>query len=87
MINKSIEMISVLKRVVWKDKYEIIFVGPNQVLLKPLNSSEEEVTILAEYGSEIDDVRIMGKDNYLVARTNASLIVADLQRRLISEVR
>lgn len=76
-----------LKRVVWKDKYEIIFIGPNQVLLKPLSSSEEEVTILAEYGSEIDDVRIMGKDNYLVARTNASLIVADLQRRLISEVR
>lgn len=78
--------ILVLKRVVWKDKYEIVFVGPNQVLLKPLESTEEEITILSEYGAEIDDVKIMGKDNYLVARTNASLIVADLLRRLISEV-
>lgn len=75
-----------LKRVVWRDKYEIIFVGPNQVLLKPLHSQQEEITVLSEYGAEIDDVKILGRDNYLVARTNASLIVADLQRRLISEV-
>lgn len=78
--------ILVLKRVVWKDRFEIIFVGPNQVLLKPLDSSEEDIVVLSEYGAEIDDVKIMGKDNYLVARTNSSLIVADLQRRLISEV-
>lgn len=78
--------ILVLKRVVWKDRFEIIFVGPNQVLLKPFESSEEEITILSEYGAEIDDVKIMGRDNYLVARTNSSLIVADIQRRLTSEV-
>lgn len=84
--NFYITGILVLKRVMWKDRFEIIFVGPNQVLLKPFESSEEEITVLSEYGAEIDDVKIMGKDNYLVARTNSSLIVADLQRRLISEV-
>lgn len=70
----------------WKDKYEIIFVGPNQILVKSISSCRDEISVISNYGGEIDDVQIMGKDNYLVARTNTSLIVVDIQRKLSSEV-
>lgn len=74
-----------LKRTIWKDIYEIIFVGPNQILVKTLNGSQKEISVLSEYGGEIEHVKIMGRDNYLVARTNSTLIIVDLVRMLTSE--
>lgn len=76
----------VLKRTVWKDKFEITYVGPSQVLVKPLNSNERGVILRSQHGGEIDDVKIMGKDCYLVAKTKETLLVADLHRNLLSEV-
>ncbi len=35
---------------------------------------------------EIEDVRIMGGENYLVARTPETLLLGDLQRNLLSEI-
>lgn len=78
---------SVLKRTVWKDKFEITYVGPSQVLVKPLDTNDRGVIIKSQNGGEIDEVKIMGKDFYLVARTEETLLVADLQRNLLSEVR
>ncbi|KAJ3660531.1 hypothetical protein Zmor_004974 [Zophobas morio] len=77
---------SVLKRTVWKDKYEITYVGPSQVLVKPMDANERGVIIKSQNGGEIDDVKIMGKDFYFVARTDETLLVVDLQRNLLSEV-
>ncbi|CAH1372030.1 unnamed protein product [Tenebrio molitor] len=77
---------SVLKRTVWKDKFEITYVGPSQVLVKPLDTNDRGVIIKSQNGGEIDEVKIMGKDFYLVARTEETLLVADLQRNLLSEV-
>ncbi|XP_044747182.1 intraflagellar transport protein 172 homolog [Coccinella septempunctata] len=77
---------SVLRRTVWKDKFEITYVGPNQVLVKPLNSTARGVILKSQYGGEIDDVKIMGHDSYLVARTEETLMVAALHKNLLSEV-
>ncbi|XP_037945105.1 intraflagellar transport protein 172 homolog [Teleopsis dalmanni] len=77
---------SVLKRTIWQDKFELIFVAPSQLLVKSLQDPTQQMTIESQLGSEIDDVRIMGKDNYLVARTEDSLILSDLTRNLVSEV-
>ncbi|KAF7269422.1 hypothetical protein GWI33_017527 [Rhynchophorus ferrugineus] len=77
---------SVLKRTVWKDKFEITYVGPSQVLVKPLDTNERGVILRSQHGGEIDDVKIMGRDCYLVAKTRETLLVADLQRNLLSEV-
>ncbi|XP_019769911.2 intraflagellar transport protein 172 homolog [Dendroctonus ponderosae] len=77
---------SVLKRTVWKDKFEITYVGPSQVLVKPLNTNERGVILRSQHGGEIDDVKIMGRDSYLVAKTGETLLVADLHRNLLSEV-
>lgn len=75
-----------LKRTIWKDKFEITYVGPSQILIKPLDENQQAVIVRSQYGSEIDDVKIMGKDSYLVARTEDSLLVADLTKNLLSEV-
>ncbi|KAJ8934987.1 hypothetical protein NQ314_013074 [Rhamnusium bicolor] len=77
---------SVLKRTVWKDKFEITYVGPSQVLVKPLDTNERGVILRSQHGGEIDEVKIMGKDCYLVARTEDTLLVADLMKNLLSEV-
>lgn len=60
--------------------------GPSQILIKPLNENEQSVIVRSQLGGEIDDVKIMGKDCYLVARTEDSLLVADLGNNLLSEV-
>lgn len=70
----------------WKDKFEITYVGPSQVLVKPLDKSERGVILKSQHGGEIDDVKIMGKNSYLVARTEDTLLIADLTRNLLSEV-
>lgn len=77
---------SVLRRTVWQDKFELTFVAPSQVLIKSLQNEDDALIIESQLGYEIDDVRIMGKDNYLVARTEDSLILCDLTRNLVSEV-
>ncbi|XP_030372622.1 intraflagellar transport protein 172 homolog [Scaptodrosophila lebanonensis] len=77
---------SVLKRTIWQDKFELIFVAPSQLLVRSLQEPTEQLIIESQLGLEIDDVRIMGKDNYLVARTEESLILCDLTRNLVSEV-
>ncbi|KNC30792.1 Intraflagellar transport protein osm-1 [Lucilia cuprina] len=77
---------SVLKRTIWQDKFELIFVAPSQLLVRSMQEPHEQMTIESQLGLEIDDVRIMGKDNYLVARTEESLILCDLTRNLVSEV-
>lgn len=60
--------------------------APSQVLLKALHEQTEAFIVESQVGLEIDDLRIMGKDNYLVARTEESLILCDLTRNLTSEV-
>ncbi|KAH8278227.1 hypothetical protein KR044_002922 [Drosophila immigrans] len=77
---------SVLKRTIWQDKFELIFVAPSQLLVRSLTEPTQQLTIESQLGLEIDDVRIMGKDNYLVGRTEESLILCDLTRNLSSEV-
>lgn len=71
---------SVIKRTIWQDKFEITFVAPSQVMMKTLQEPTNSMMVESQSGLEIDDVRIMGKDNYLVARTDESLILCDLTR-------
>ena len=77
---------SVLKRAVWKNRFEMTYVGPSQVLVKPLTKGARGVILKSIYGYEIEDVRIMGGDSFLVAKTTETLLLGDLQRNLLSEI-
>lgn len=76
----------VLKRTLYQDKFELTYIAPTQVLLKTIQEPVESLTIESQLGHEIDDVRIMGKDCYIVARTDQSLVFCDLIRNLQSEI-
>ena len=66
------------------------YVGPSQVLIKQLTpnvtAQNKGVILKSTYGYEIDDVRIMGNDRFLMARTSETLLLGDLTRNLLSEV-
>ncbi|XP_027053913.1 intraflagellar transport protein 172 homolog [Pocillopora damicornis] len=74
-----------LRRSVYKNKFEMTYVGLSQVIVKNL-SSGTRVVLKSHYGYEIDKVSIMGKDRYLVAYTTDTLLVGDLQNNKLSEV-
>ena len=56
-----------------------------QVIVKNL-SSGTRVILKSFYGYEIDEVKIMGNDRYLVAHTSDTLMLGDLQTTRLSEV-
>lgn len=68
------------RRTLWKNKFEMTYVGPSQVLVKPLNTDTENqslhgVILKSQYGHEIEDVRVMGEDRYLIGRTRDTLLL------------
>ncbi|XP_015754892.1 PREDICTED: intraflagellar transport protein 172 homolog [Acropora digitifera] len=74
-----------LRRSVYKNKFEMTYVGLSQVIVKNL-SSGTRVVLKSHYGYEIDKVSIMGKDRYLVSYTTDTLLVGDLSHNKLSEV-
>ncbi|XP_014675210.1 PREDICTED: intraflagellar transport protein 172 homolog [Priapulus caudatus] len=74
-----------LRRSIYKNKFEITYVGLSQVIVKNL-STGTRVILKSHYGYEIDEVKILGKDRYLVGHTNETLLLGDLQQNKLSEV-
>ncbi|KAF7993474.1 hypothetical protein HCN44_010069 [Aphidius gifuensis] len=79
---------TVLKRTMIRGSHEVSYVGPSQIVIRPLNKSTvRPVIIKSSTGGEIEDVRILGrKDNHIIARTNSTLLISDIERNLISEI-
>ncbi|XP_041885316.1 intraflagellar transport protein 172 homolog isoform X3 [Corvus kubaryi] len=74
-----------LRRTIYKNKFEMTYVGPSQVIVKNL-STGTRVVLKSQYGYEIDEVKILGKDRYLVAHTSDTLLLGDVSSNKLSEV-
>uniref|UniRef100_A0A8C4VU35 Intraflagellar transport protein 172 homolog n=1 Tax=Gopherus evgoodei TaxID=1825980 RepID=A0A8C4VU35_9SAUR len=74
-----------LRRSIYKNKFEMTYVGPSQVIVKNL-STGTRVVLKSHYGYEIDEVKILGKERYLVAHTSDTLLLGDLNSNKLSEV-
>lgn len=74
-----------LRRSLYKNKFEMTYVGPSQVIVKNL-STGTRVVLKSHYGYEVDEVKVMGKDRYLVAHTSDTLLLADLTTNRLNEV-
>lgn len=59
---------------------------PVQVIVRNL-STGTRVVLKSYYGYEVEEVKIMGKDRYLVAHTSETLLLGDLLTNKLSEVR
>lgn len=74
-----------LRRSIYKNKFEMTYVGLSQVVVRNL-SSGTRVVLKSHYGYEIEEVKILGRDRYLVAHTSDTLLLGDLQTNRLSEV-
>ncbi|KAM4521459.1 intraflagellar transport protein 172 homolog isoform 2-T2 [Odontesthes bonariensis] len=74
-----------LRRAIYKNKFEITHVSPSQAIVRNL-STGARVVLKSYYGYEIIEVKIMGKDRYLVAHTSDTLLLGDLLTNKLSEV-
>ncbi|XP_068609645.1 intraflagellar transport protein 172 homolog [Brachionichthys hirsutus] len=74
-----------LRRTVYKNKFEVTYVGLSQVIVKNL-STGRRVILKSYYGYEIEEVKIMGKERYLVAHTSDTLLLGDMLTNRLSEV-
>ncbi|KAK0173296.1 hypothetical protein PV328_006513 [Microctonus aethiopoides] len=78
---------TVLKRAMVRGSHEVAYVGPSQVVIRSLDGQSRPVSIRSYTGSEIEDVRILGrKDNHIIARTNSTLLISDIDLNLLSEI-
>ncbi|XP_076636937.1 intraflagellar transport protein Oseg2 [Colletes latitarsis] len=78
---------TVLKRTVIKGSHEVAYVGPSQVVIRPLKEGNRPVVIRSQTGHEIEDVKVLGRaDNNVIARTADTLLLADVELNLISEI-
>ncbi|XP_031437803.1 intraflagellar transport protein 172 homolog isoform X2 [Clupea harengus] len=74
-----------LRRSIYKNKFEMTYVGLSQVIVKNL-STGTRVVLKSHYGYEIDEVKILGKDRFLVGHTSNTLLLGDLISNKLSEV-
>ncbi|XP_039330557.1 intraflagellar transport protein 172 homolog isoform X1 [Saimiri boliviensis] len=74
-----------LRRSIYKNKFELTYVGPSQVIVKNL-SSGTRVVLKSHYGYEVEEVKILGKERYLVAHTSDTLLLGDLNTNRLSEI-
>ncbi|XP_046728666.1 intraflagellar transport protein 172 homolog isoform X1 [Silurus meridionalis] len=74
-----------LRRSIYKNKFEMTYVGLSQVIVKNLPTGTR-VVLKSHYGYEFEEVKIMGRDRYLVAHTSDTLLLGDLVSNKLSEV-
>ncbi|XP_066588134.1 intraflagellar transport protein 172 homolog isoform X2 [Prorops nasuta] len=78
---------TILKRSVVRGSHEVAYVGPSQVVVRPLSNGSRPVIVRSQTGGEIEDVRVLGRrDNNIIARTSHTLLVSDIELNLISEI-
>ncbi|XP_076232501.1 intraflagellar transport protein Oseg2 [Calliopsis andreniformis] len=78
---------TVLKKTMIRGSHEVAYVGPSQVVIRPLHEGNRPVIIRSQTGYEIEDVKVLGRsDNNVVARTANTLLLADIELNLISEI-
>ncbi|XP_066234732.1 intraflagellar transport protein 172 homolog isoform X2 [Saccopteryx leptura] len=74
-----------LRRSIYKNKFELTYVGPSQVIVKNLSSGTRAI-LKSHYGYEVEEVKILGKERYLVAHTSDTLLLGDLHTNRVSEI-
>ncbi|EHB18284.1 Intraflagellar transport protein 172-like protein [Heterocephalus glaber] len=74
-----------LRRSIYRNKFELTCVGPRQVIVKNL-ASGTHVVLKSHHGYEVEEVKILGKEHYLVVHIADMLLLGDLNTNRLSEV-
>lgn len=65
--------------------FEVTYVGPSQAIVVN-KTTQNKIMLKSNFGYEIEDIKVMGADNYLVAKTSDTLILAHLPSKKLSEI-
>lgn len=74
-----------LKKQLYKGKFEMTYVGVSQVIIRNITTGEK-VDLKSHYGYEVFEVKVLGKDRYVVAHTTETLMIGDLKTSNLSEI-
>ncbi len=75
-----------LKRQIYRNRFEITYVGLSQAIIKDLSSGRRMV-LKSNYGYEVEDVKILGQEmRYIVSHTQNTLLLGDLMTARLSEI-
>ncbi len=74
-----------LKKQLYKGKFEMTYVGISQVIIRNI-TTQQRVDLKSHYGYEVFEVKVLGKDRYVVAHTSDTLMIGDLNTSNLSEI-
>jgi intraflagellar transport protein 172 len=74
-----------LKKQLYKGKFEMTYVGVSQVIIRNITTNQR-VDLKSHYGYEVFEVKVLGKDRYVVAHTAETLMIGDLASGNLSEI-
>ncbi|GFY01521.1 intraflagellar transport protein 172 homolog [Trichonephila clavipes] len=74
-----------MKKSLYKKIFEVTYIDPSQVIVRNITNNQQ-VTVKSSSGNEILDIKILGKNRYLVMHTIQTLILSDMGTNLTSEV-
>ncbi|CAJ0583461.1 unnamed protein product, partial [Mesorhabditis spiculigera] len=74
-----------LKKGIIRSRFETTHVAPSHVILRDI-SNESKTSIISNKGLQIDDIKVTGKDLFVLAYTASTLIIADTQSGRSSEI-
>ncbi|EYB98280.1 hypothetical protein Y032_0132g1691 [Ancylostoma ceylanicum] len=74
-----------LRRGMLKSRFETTYVAPSHVIVRDVTTNTK-TNLISQKGYAIDNLKVMGKDRFLLAYTASSLIIADIESGLSSEI-
>ncbi len=74
-----------LKKQKLKGKFEVTHVGTSQVIIRNMTTNQK-VDLKSHYGYEVFEVKVLGKDRYVVTHTSDTLMIGDLNTGNLSEI-
>nr|CDJ87483.1 intraflagellar transport protein 172 homolog [Haemonchus contortus] len=74
-----------LRRGMLNSRFETTYVAPSHVIVRDVNSGTK-TNLVSQKGYAIENLKMIGKDRFMVAYTASSLILADSETGLSSEI-
>uniref|UniRef100_A0A8R1I6R6 Intraflagellar transport protein 172 homolog n=1 Tax=Caenorhabditis japonica TaxID=281687 RepID=A0A8R1I6R6_CAEJA len=74
-----------LRRGMLKSRFETTYVAPSHVILRDV-TNDTRTNVLSNKGLAIDELKIMGKDRFVVGYTSSTIVIADTETQRFSEL-
>ncbi|EFP04115.1 CRE-OSM-1 protein [Caenorhabditis remanei] len=74
-----------LRRGMLKSRFETTYVAPSHVIVRDV-VSETRTNLISNRGLAIDELKIMGKDRFVIGYTSSTIIIADTESQQFSEL-